>query len=121
MDFIQHTPTRPLNSLAHGGPELYCSVAEKGVGGLQGAAAGEKGWENGGGASGKGLGDGNRGAPQAQDQALWEVAGCRGDSPEEEPGGGSFHPGALATGRGGSGGGGGGDYVHWGGDGCCCH
>lgn len=124
-----HTvPTRPhhlVHSPARGDPAPHCSVAGKGVGVVgepQGAAAVEKGWATDGEASGRGLEDGNLADPQSQAQALWEVAGCRVGSPEEELGGDSSHPDDLKTGHGESGGGGGDDGVHWGGDGggCCC-
>lgn len=116
---------------AHGGPAPHCSVAGTGGGvgavdGPQGAAAWETGWVTDEEASGRGLGDGNLGVHQAraQAQALGEVAGCRVGNPEEEPGGGSFHPDGLVTGRGGSAGGGGDDGGRWGGGGgdgdCCC-
>lgn len=88
---------------------------------LRGAAAWEKGLVTDEGALERGLGDGNWGALQAQALALWEAAGCRVGSPEEEPGDDSSHPGGLATGRDGSaGGGGGGDGGRLGGDGGCC-
>lgn len=94
------------------------------VDGPQDEAAWEIGSVTGGGASGRGLADGDLGAPQAQAPVLGEVAGCRVGSPEGEPGGGSSHPGGQAMGRGGSAGGGGDDGGRWGGDGggggCCC-
>lgn len=119
-------------SPVHGGPAPRCSAAAMGGGvdvgagavdGPQGAVAWETGWETGGGASGRGLGDGDLGALRARAPVLGEAAGCRVRSPEGEPGDGSSHPGGLATGRGGSAGGGGDDGGHWGGDGgggCCC-
>ncbi len=120
-----------MNSPAHGGPASHCSVAGMGGGvgagavdGPQGAAAWETGLVTGGGASERGLGDGDLAAPQAPAPVLGEVAGCRVGSPEGEPGDGSSHPGGLATGRGGSADGGGDDGGRWGGDGggggCCC-
>lgn len=128
--FPTHTLTRPhhlLNLPAHEDLAPHCSVAGKGVGvvdGPQDAAAVEKGWVTDGEALGTGLEDGNLGALLTRDQAqaLWEVAGYRVGTPEEEPDGGSSHPGGLAMGHGGSEGGGD-DGVHWGGDGggCCCH
>lgn len=114
----QTVPTRPhhlVHSPAHGDPAPHCSVAGKGVGvvgGRQGAAAVEKGWVTDGEASGRGLEDGNLADPQTQARALWEVAGYRVGSPEEELGGDSSHPGDLEKGHGESGGGGGDDGVH---------
>lgn len=91
----------------------------------QGAAAWETGSVTGGGASERGLGDGDLAALQARVPALGELAGCKVGSPEEEPGDGSSHLGGLTTGHGGSAGGGGDDDGgHLDGDGgdggCCC-
>lgn len=66
------------------------------------------------------MGDGNLGARRDRSPALEEAAGRRGGNPEEELGGGSFHPDGPGQGRGGGEGGGDGDLWVGGDDGGCC-